>query len=252
MRILLGRHAESDGNVDAQNYVKIGDARTGITEQGCRQAIAMGEFLADYYKNTQTVQWPSIFVSSYLRPQQTFRGVYEGIRDNFIGEPKLKEDVRLIEKFFGAASHLAFADDKVDPDVKRALEVLSKRTYLNDAFSASHLFGESTLNTFVRAKQFIEGTLARDIEEGQDDFLIMTHGAVIQAFIMAWAHLPMASKGKLGNPNNCDVIVIEGEPKNWTIRKVYDGEAMKPVDIDLVASIDHLSVQTLPPLPHQI
>ncbi|MCI5060879.1 MAG: histidine phosphatase family protein [Alphaproteobacteria bacterium] len=251
MRILLIRHAESEGNVDPREYTLKGDQNISITEEGCAQAIAAGKFLERYYKDTQTSKWPEIFLSSYQRPQETFRGIYQSVKNIFTGQksPRLKEDVRLIEKFFGAASQLEFGNSGMPLQTKAGLQKLSKATHKNDPFSSAHLFGESSLATQVRVKSFIDGTLSRDIGEGKDDFLIVSHGAVIQAFIMAWAHLPMRAKAQLGNPNNCDIIEITGEPKNWKITKIYDGEAMKPVNINLLEGIQYLDVDTLPELP---
>ena len=249
VRILLGRHGESDGNVDAINYLDGDSTRQLTIPKGWEQVLGSGNFLSDYYTEQGVSEWPTIFVSPYERTLQTFRGIYEGLKNTFKGEPKLKEEVRLIEKFFGAASHLAFADENYDPAFIAALERLSKDTYANDPTSTAHLFGESTLATMVRVKGFIDGTLSRDLDEGQKEFLIVTHGAVIQAFIMAWMHLPMRAKAELGNPNNGDIIAIEGEPKNWRVTKLYDGEKGERVNIDLTQHIKRLSVDRLPPVP---
>ena len=45
MRILLVRHGESEGNVDEQAYITIGDSRIGLTEKGWEQAEGTGIFL---------------------------------------------------------------------------------------------------------------------------------------------------------------------------------------------------------------
>lgn len=253
MRILLVRHAESEGNIDEQMYIKKGDQNISITEKGCQQALANGRFLADYYAATGTTEWPEIFISSYQRPQETFRGMYEGgLKDHFSEEanPKLKEDFRLIEKFFGAASALHFLPKGVPRFFARILLALSSAVYKGDPFISKHLYGESSLEAAVRVRSFIDGTLARDIAEGKDDFLIVTHGAIAQAFIMNWFHLPMRSKAQLGNPNNCDIIEITGEEKKWSVRRIYDGEAMQSDDTNLIAEINHLQMDTVPPLPY--
>lgn len=249
IRILLGRHGESDGNVNAKHYLDGDSTRQLTIPKGWEQVLGTGNFLSDYYTEQGVAEWPTIFVSPYERTLQTFRGIYEGLKTKFEGDPKLKEEVRLIEKFFGAASQLAFADINHDPALIASLERLSKDTYANDPTSASHLFGESTLATLVRVKGFIDGTLSRDIDEGQKEFLIVTHGAVIQAFIMAWMHLPMNSKSELGNPNNGDIIAIEGERKNWRVTKIYDGEKGERVNIDMTRNIQRLTADRLPPVP---
>ncbi|MEM7680279.1 MAG: hypothetical protein AAF182_04695, partial [Pseudomonadota bacterium] len=51
------------------------------------------------------------------------------------------------------------------------------------------------------------------------------HGAVMKAFMMHWFHLYDRESWKaLDTPGNCDVIVIEGEKGNWSVKKIYDGE----------------------------
>lgn len=253
VRIILGRHAESDGNVNPEHYVIDGDSKVGITQKGVTHTLASGEFLSGYFDDIGWTEWPEIYISSYLRTLQTFRGVYEKIKNNFDGDPQLKEDARLIEKFFGAASQLHFADPKkIPPEISESISRLSKWTNQKDPFSAAHLFGESTLATEVRVKGFIDGTLRRDIQEGKRNFFIVTHGAVIQSFVRSWMHIPMRFKNKVANPNNNDFIEISGMPKNWSVRKIYDGEKMEAVDIDLIAGIERLTVDTLPPLPFPV
>ena len=253
MRILLVRHGESEGNVNPQAYIDKGDTNVGLTDKGWEQAFGAGRFLGQFYADTGTGKWPVVYLSSYLRPKQTFRGIFEGVKGQLGAEPKLYEDPRLIEKFFGAASHLYHppeglsAEDKI---VREALLLLSKSTYENDPFTAKNLFGDSTKDTFVAVKSFLDGTFARDRHEGKDDFLIVCHGAVIQAFLMSWAHLPIASKNRLGNPGNCDIIKIEGSPKNWTFTQIYDGEEMQAVEREALKDIKPFSIQDLPPAPN--
>ncbi len=252
MRILLVRHGESEGNVDATAYIKKGDRGVGLTDTGWQQAIGAGNFLKDVYKGA--VGWPVVYISSYQRTKETFRGLYEGIKGNFPQEPKLYEDPRLIEKFFGAASHLHHPAENLSDEEKLIYSTildLSKKVNHVDPFTSSHLFGNSTKDTLTSVKNFLDGTFKRDCDEGKKDFLFVTHGAVIQAFLMSWAHLPMDAKNKVGNPHNCDVISIEGTPKNWTIRKIYDGEKFEAVDIEILKNIKPFSIDDLPPLSAQ-
>lgn len=251
MRILLVRHGQSEGNANPLTYLEKGD-QVDLTSLGWRQGIAGGEFLENRYIQTGTTKWPTIYVSSLPRPKQTASAILVSLRKIFPGKPKLYEDPRLIEKFFGAASHLYHLHETLSPEERKIREVileLSKVTYAKDQFTAANLFGDSTKNVYVSVKSFIDGTFARDCKEGKDDFLIISHGAVMQAFLMAWAHIPVSAKGALGNPNNCDVIEIIGEPKNWKITKIYDGEEMKPVEIDILKDIRPFSFEDLPPVP---
>jgi len=125
----------------------------------------------------------------------------------------------------------------------------TEAVYAKDPFTARNLFGDSSKDALTTMKGFIDGTLSRDVSEGKHDFMFVMHGATIQAFLMSWAHLPMLAKSKLKNPGNLDIISIEGTPKNWEIRKIYDGQRMQPVNEAVVDHIKLLTVDTLPPIP---
>ncbi|MCD8566488.1 MAG: phosphoglycerate mutase family protein [Alphaproteobacteria bacterium] len=251
MRILLARHARSDGNDNEEAYIRDGDNGVGISDLGWQQGIALGQFLGRYYPETGTQEWPVVYISSYKRPKQTLSAALHGMNGALPGRPKLYEDPRLIEKFFGATNHIHNPEGIIDPDFAAHMKLLAKKVYEKDPFATRNLLGESTKDTLMAVKSFLDGTFARDAQEGKDDFLFIVHGAVIQAFLMTWAHLPMHSKNQIQNPGNCDVICIEGQPKNWTITKIYDGEAMKAVNLPVIDHIKPFSVDDLPPVPDQ-
>ena len=209
-----------------------------------------GQFLGQHYKETNTDQWPEIFVSSYMRPMQTLRGILHGMDGAIVGKPKLREDIRLIEKFFGATNFLEHPDlvPGLDLDFAKNLQRLSKAVHEKDPFVTPNLLGESSKNTMNNVDHF-KHTIQTDIKEGKKDFLCVNHGAIIQGFVMSWFHLPMSAKHKIDNPNNGDVIAIEGTPKNWTVRKIYDGKEMRPVNEPVIGHIKLLDVDDLPPLP---
>jgi len=220
MRILLIRHGQSRGNVDEAAYITEGDHKVGLCDLGWKQAIAAGGFLKSYFPKTDTVDWPTLYLSSYQRTQETLRGILHGIDGAIEGSPKIYEETKL-----------------------------SKAVYAKDPFTARNLFGDSSKDALTTMKGFIDGTLSRDVSEGKHDFMFVMHGATIQAFLMSWAHLPMLAKSKLKNPGNLDIISIEGTPKNWEIRKIYDGQRMQPVNEAVVDHIKLLTVDTLPPIP---
>ncbi len=250
VRMLFARHGESEGNVNPSMYVKKGDSNVGLTERGWTQAYHLGQFLKSYYTATDTAEWPMVFLSPYQRTQETLAGIHFGMEGTFLGEPaKLYEDPRLVEKFFGAASAMAFPPEGCDARVIETLRLLSDAVYKGDRLSAANLFGESTKSTQGFVKSFIDGTLYRDIQSGKRDFLFVTHGAVIQAFIANWVHAQMRHKDLIGNPNNCDVIEITGTPKNWAVTKIYDGKKMKPANRNMVEGIRRMTVTDLPPVP---
>jgi len=250
MRILLARHGLSEGNEDESLYIRKGDHRIGLaTPVGWQQAINAGRFLGGYYTASGTTQWPVVYLSPYLRPKETFSGMVHGMDGALPGDPKVYGDPRLVEKFFGVVSALEHGNFPVDPDVAAAIRLLSRKVYEGDPFVARHLFGDSTKDTLISVRSFLDGTFARDVAEGKDDFLFVAHGAVIQAFIMTWAHLDMGDKNKIGNPGNCDIIEISGTPKNWRITRIYDGEKGVAVQDDMLAGVRPLAFSDLPAVP---
>lgn len=253
MRILLVRHGNSEGNDDDSKYNEKGDRNIQLTPLGWVQSFHAGEFLKDFYASHNTTEWPHVFLSPYIRTRETFSGLLRGLQGFRTDLPKIREDSRLVEKFFGAASALEYLEHKdIPPELKKALQALSHSVYKKDPFTARGLFGDSTKDIVGNVKSFMDGTLDRDVKMGSQDFLIVTHGAVIQAFLMAWMHLRIEDKNKIGNPNNCDIIEIEGESKNWTVRRIYNGKDMVAVNDHWLDDIRPFSVEDLPPFPEHL
>ncbi len=251
MRILLVRHGESEGNVDDRKYIEKGDHDIALTDRGWRQAIGAGRFLADYYAGL--TKWPTTYISSYLRPKQTMSGILHGMNGAIPGEPFLREDPRLIEQYFGAGYHFKhLLEDPADSWGKEFGRV-ARDVNLRDPFAAAYPLGESPKQQFVAVRGFIDGTLARQArEKGDDDFLIVCHGAVIRTFLVIWAHLPMDRHRDLALTGNAGVIAIEGKFGDWSIRKIYDGEAGCAVDLDPLNGIKPFSRDDLPSVPDHL
>jgi broad specificity phosphatase PhoE len=250
MRVLLVRHGESEGNIDESRYIAVGDQHIDLTDNGWVQAHHTGLFLKDYYASLGLTEWPHIFLSPYTRTRQTFSGIVHGMSGFRDDLPKIREDSRLVEKFFGAASALEYLNDKdVPPEITKALQKLFRRVYQNDPFTTRGLFGDSFKDIVGNAKSFMDGTLDRDAKMGHDNFLIVTHGAVIQAFILAWIHLRIEDKNKIGNPHNGDVIEIAGSSKNWTVRRIYNGKDRTAVSEYWLENVKPFSAEDLPPFP---
>lgn len=252
MRVLLLRHGESEGNVDESVYTRKGDIDVELTRNGWQQAIGAGKFLSGLYTASGTVKWPVIYLSSYTRTKQTLSGALHGMKGTIPGEPQIFEDPRLIEKFFGAASALDHPPKGTSQEVIESLRKLSKSVYRNDPFSAKNLLGESTKETYVTIKNFIDGTFKRSRDEGNEDFLIVTHGALIQAFLMSWMHVQIPHKKQIGCPGNCDVIEISGSSKNWKIKRIYNGQEAIAVNDDFSERLKPFTITQLPPVPLEL
>lgn len=249
VRILLVRHGESEGNVAPEFYLTKGDSKVGLTEKGWWQVDRTGKFLGVYCPEVGMTEWPMVHVSPHQRTLESLSGILHGMGSLFPGQPKIYPQPFLVEKFFGAASALAFPDGKVSQEILDAISHLSAKVYGNDPFTAKHLFGESTKDTMLAAKLLMEGTIRRDIEEGKKNILIVCHGAVIQAILMNWMHVLPRDKNKIGNPDNGDVIEIHGVPKNWKFTRIWDGKNGQRVSQDLGSRIKRFTVDDLPTVP---
>lgn len=148
MRILLVRHGESEGNIDQSVYAVKGDCDIQLTDTGWKQAKAVGQFLAKRYDADQTQEWPRLYVSPYQRTQETLSGLLLGMDGCLPERPKVLEDVRLIERHFGALAALeqiSLAQDDLafDPEANAlakafadALKKYSRDAWERDYFSA--------------------------------------------------------------------------------------------------------------------
>lgn len=256
VRILLVRHGESEGNVNLRKYIEKGDSKVGLTDKGWRQAVDTGAFLGDFYSRENIREWPALFLSPYQRTRETLAGVLHGMGDSIPGQPYLYEDWRLTEKFFGATSLFEEPHPDLDPNVIATLKRLNELIYANDRLSTKNLFGESTKDTRAMVKSLIDGSLRRDIDKGRKEFLFVVHGAIIQAFVMNWMHIRIEDKSRIGNacgfagcPHNGDVIEISGTTKNWRARKIWDGEAKREMNANVVEGIRPFSMEDLPAVP---
>lgn len=250
MRFIFVRHGESEGNIDDRAYIEKGDAFLGLTEKGWSQAEHAGAFLRDFYARQGNHKWPHIFCSGYQRTRETLSDIYGQMKQGgFEGSPKFHEDVRLTEQFYGAMAHLKQHNDPATKHLAELFQEFSKKAYKGSPVSARLPFGESPKDIILHTKSFMEGTLSRDISEGKHDILIVAHGAIIKAFLMNWFHLPLSAWNELALPGNGDILSIEGEPKSWKARKIFDGQENRAVDLDPIANIKRLNIENLPKKP---
>ena len=248
-RILLIRHGESEGNTNPKLYIARGDSKIGLTEKGWHQTAATGRFLAQYYSETDTAEWPLIHVSPHQRTQESLSGILYGMGNIFKDDPKIYPQSFLTEKFFGAASALEFLDDeKVSKEAREMILTLSRLVNANDPFQAKHLFGESSKDTMMAVKLMME-TLGRDADEGKRDHLIPCHGEVILMMLMNGMHIMPQDKKKIGKIGNADVIEILGTKKIWQFRRIWDGEKSVRLQEDLRLKVPRFTVADLPPIP---
>jgi broad specificity phosphatase PhoE len=256
MRIILVRHAPSMGQKDPVNYQRLGDSHVPLDPEKDYLSVECGRFLRNYFERECLKEWPLIWTSQYLRSQQTYSGILQGVRDYFSGQqPRWHIDPRLNEQSFGFLASIQSIKNPVKRFLARTFAGFSRELYLRDAFNSKTFLGEAPRETLQSVQNFLDGSFSRDVREGRKDFLIISHGAVMKAFIMNWFHLYGLDTWKeLETPGNCDVYVIDGQPKNWKVRKVYDGEKTQNLLDNPVNPIENIRQPTSfppPPLPSQ-
>ena len=237
MRIFIIRHAYSmaqrcfaEGGrfAEAMHYAKVGDSKVLIDPTHAHRSVECGGFLKEAFNRFAIETPPAFWTSQYLRTHQTLSGIFEGLGDHFgreLGANDWKIDPRFNEQSFGLVAQQAGLDDE---DVRRTvLQMLEagKQQYLNDPFSTPPLLGDSPKRVMESVSNFVDGTMQRDIDEGEENFVFVVHGAVAKAMLIKSFHLyDLDVWQSLDTPNNCDVLMISGEPKNWKCEKIFDGK----------------------------
>lgn len=252
MRLIIIRHGQSEGNVDDSQYVDVGDSNIALTDLGWQQAIAAGKFLEQYYEADQTKKWPYVFLSAYKRTQETLSGVVHGMHKlGFKGEPTIHLDPRLIERFGGATARLRGGEGPLSKRLSRQFAEMAEGTYKNDNFTTRHLFGESNKDIYMAVQSFMDGTLSRVHESGEDDMMVVCHGIVYREFMRAMGDLPFTAD--LPIPKNCDILeAIKEDGEGWKVRQIYNGNTMQAVNIPLLDGHHPYSFADLPPVPDHL
>ena len=153
-RIILLRHGESQGNMDAKTYTTIPDNKIPLTEKGLVQAWGAGVQIRDVIScNNTTSNWKVYFyVSPYQRTLSTLREIGLSFsRKEIIG---VDEDCRLREQAFGN-----FQDEKKMKELKIKKEEYGRFFYrfpdgesiaaLSDRVSGT-IFSLSLLNLLIQ------------------------------------------------------------------------------------------------------
>ena len=214
MKIFLVRHGESMQNTKENYKIGLPDHKVILTDKGRKQADKAGKFLLKYLKDNEidldnSVMW----VSPFERTRET-----ASIINSYLDIKDIREDVTLIEQRYGL-----FSDKEIDvikekyPDQFSFYDIY----YQNEGkFYARLPQGEAPFDVALRTKQFID-TIFRD---DKDTLIIVTHGAVIKAFLMDWFHKSPEWYAKEKTPKNCAICLINRDGKKSTYEYIYDGE----------------------------
>jgi broad specificity phosphatase PhoE len=190
-RIILGRHGQSEGNVDKKLLATKPDYALELTPLGWRQGDAMGAELLRMLGH-ETVFW---YNSTYFRTRQTFIAA----RRHFPTPYRKYEDPRLREQEW--TGKLRNAPDYNESEVELARDQYGHFYY--------RLPGESCADVFDRVGDSMI-TLHRDFKKSNfpKNAVIICHGMTMRVYLMRWFHLPVEQFEQLANPSNCGMYVL--------------------------------------------
>ena len=184
-RIIIMRHAESQGNVDRTIYERVADSQISITERGVKQAKAAGVQLAKLIGD----EGIDVVLSPFLRAQQTFRAVASQLRQDAI--KRVHFDPRVREKEFGNLQKVGSADEEGSISWHGRREAAIGRFYYRrpggesaaDVFDRVGSFWESLLHngSIVLSERFLSSSTLKS-----RNLLIVTHGLTMRLLLMSY------------------------------------------------------------------
>jgi len=198
-RIVLVRHAESEGNVNKHMYSVVPDRKLPLTELGKEQAQCVGKVLRNEFERDGDSYKLVFYISPYRRSYQTYQGISKNFeKDSIIG---VYEDVQLREQDFGNFQ---------DPTCKRR-EMKERLEF--GRFFYRFPDGESGADVYDRITIF-EDHLVRDINagrfaQGNTNLVLVTHGLALRIILMRWFHWTVDQFLNVYNPGNCEPIILE-------------------------------------------
>lgn len=190
-RIILIRHAESEGNADATVYSMVPDHKIALTKKGEHQALAAGAEIAEIIGQEKI----KAYVSPFKRTRQTFEGITRHIEKNLTD---VVEDPRIREQGFG---------NLVSMDQAQLL-LQARAEYGKFYYRPPN--GESSADVYDRISTFLE-SMHRAFE--RPDFppntLIVSHGGALRVFLMRWLRLKVEEYLALDYADNCQILILE-------------------------------------------
>ncbi|KAF3454412.1 hypothetical protein FNV43_RR04859 [Rhamnella rubrinervis] len=204
-RIILMRHAESQGNLDNAVYTITPDYKIPLTQQGLDQARLAGDSLRRVVSETGSNphNWGVYFyVSPYERTRSTLREIGRSFSKNrVIG---VREECRIREQDLG------------NFQVGERMKVIQETRDRYGRFFYRFPEGESVADVYDRVSSFLD-TIWRDIDmkrlhrdPSQDlNLIILTHGLTLRVFLMKWFKWTAEQFESLKNPGNCEFRVMQ-------------------------------------------
>lgn len=226
-RLYLVRHGLSESNLSTEVNKRKPDNAIKLAEVGHTQAENTGRFLREYIetKHSNEAQRIRMMVSPYTRTRQTADGLEKSIGQMSGIQYDRRECLQLREQSFGLFDGMS--PEELTAEYPRELKHYNKHKEFEGEFFAPMPMGESRARVCDRVRSSF-GPILRDFQ-GKDmqpvtDMIVVSHGVTIRCFIREFLHLPWEWCEAEPNPNNCSVILIEGEEnRGWELKYIFNG-----------------------------
>mmetsp|Transcript_20829 Transcript_20829/g.49658 ORF Transcript_20829/g.49658 Transcript_20829/m.49658 type:complete len:304 (+) Transcript_20829:583-1494(+) len=198
-RIILMRHAQSQGNVDEAIYTNTPDWQVPLSDEGRQQALRAGGKVREILEEAHGDEFRLVlYCSPYERCRQTMHGVLEAFPEDKV--LSVREEVQLREQDFGNFQTLE--------EVKRDKE--ERLRYGRFFYRFPH--GESGADVYNRMTM-LEDELGKDLVAGRYDsdvsIVIVSHGLSLRIMLMNWFNWTVDECNSVYNPPNATPVVLE-------------------------------------------
>lgn len=235
INLLLVRHAISEANLDKSVNARLPDSRIPLAEEGHMQARAAGEAIADFLIDEPPHSGfgsTRILCSPYERTRQTSAQIEAALSDRAISFDR-REELALREISFGLFDGIS--DEELPERFPAEHAHYQKHVDFEGEFYAPMPLGESRAQVADRVKG-VFGTIIRDNSPKEDgsrikNFIIVSHGVTIRAFMMQWLHHTPEWYQDQTNPNNASVTLIanrnaflpNSSPGSYRVETIFEG-----------------------------
>lgn len=187
MIIKLVRHGRSVGNDDGSQYITTPDHDIVLSQEGIQQAkaVAHHEDMFELYRGELLAD---VYTSPFIRARETLGLCF---KEMDIEPKRIKIDHRLREQSWGRPiseeEHSAFIS-----------------LHFNNKYYGKNAISESGAMMIDRVHSFVDR-----IEEREEDCLIFTHGATINAFKAIIKGYTVEAFENMGYVRNCEITTLE-------------------------------------------
>mmetsp|Transcript_150521 Transcript_150521/g.273961 ORF Transcript_150521/g.273961 Transcript_150521/m.273961 type:complete len:442 (-) Transcript_150521:253-1578(-) len=215
-KIILLRHAESEGQVNRKIMATKADNKLDLSERGREQARAAGLKLKKLLGPDGRI---SAVLSPFERTQQTLCGVMETLGEDRVHQVHV--DVRVRELEFANLQNASAEQAKKDNEEKLVVGRFFHRPPTGesqaDVYDRCSDFWESFCSGYSIRTRFSSSHF-QSISDRDRALLIVTHGLTVRLLLMRFFSWSVDTVETVYNPDNCNMWVLT---KNHEMRR-YD------------------------------